>query len=110
MKAAAQAWLAANQNKLTPQSLAIVRSKMENMSDDQLALLCATEMKNPTHMLLIVLFLGGLGIHRFMLGDTGIGVLELLTGGLCGILTLIDLFSIVKKTKEYNYNKLIPFL
>ena len=40
-----------------------------------------------------------------MLGETGMGVLKLLTGGCCGVLTIIDWFSISKKTKEYNLNK-----
>ncbi len=44
--------------------------------------------------LLLVIFLGGIGIHRFYLGYTGIGILMLLTGGLCGILTIIDLIRI----------------
>ena len=110
MNATGQAWLVANQKKLTPQHLAIMRSKMEKMDDDQLTALAAAEMKDPTIMLLIAIFLGELGIHRFMLGDTGMGVLELLTSGLCGVLWLLDLFTIVKKTKEYNYNQLIPFM
>ncbi len=38
-----------------------------------------------------------------MLGDTGGGVLKLLTGGLCGILTIIDWFSVSEKTKEKNF-------
>ena len=35
-------------------------------------------------------FLGVLGVHRFYLGHTGIGVLYLLTGSLCGIGWIID--------------------
>ena len=38
---------------------------------------------------------GGLGIHRFMIGDTTNGILMLLTLGGCGIWTLIDLISIL---------------
>jgi TM2 domain-containing membrane protein YozV len=45
--------------------------------------------------LILCFFLGGLGIHRFYLGYTGIGILMLLTGGLCGILTLIDFIRII---------------
>jgi TM2 domain-containing membrane protein YozV len=44
--------------------------------------------------LLLCFFLGALGIHRFYLGYTGLGILMLLTGGLCGILLLIDFIRI----------------
>lgn len=63
------------------------------------------EFKDPTTLLIISILVGSLGVDRFMLGETGMGVLKLLTGGCCGVLTIIDWFSISKKTKEYNLNK-----
>ena len=39
-------------------------------------------------------FLGWLGIHRFMMGDTTNGILMLLTLGGCGIWALIDFIRI----------------
>ena len=46
-------------------------------------------------MAIVCFFVGGLGIHRFMMGYTGIGILMLLTGGLFGILALIDFVRIL---------------
>jgi TM2 domain-containing membrane protein YozV len=45
--------------------------------------------------LLLSIFVGGLGIDRFYLGYTGLGILKLLTAGGCGIWWLIDLILIV---------------
>lgn len=45
--------------------------------------------------LLLCVFGGGLGIHRFYTGYTTYGIIQLLTLGGCGIWALIDLISIV---------------
>ncbi len=50
--------------------------------------------KSYTTSLLLSFFLGTLGIHRFYTGYTGIGIVQLLTGGGCGIWALIDFINI----------------
>ena len=45
--------------------------------------------------LLLCWFLGIFGIHRFYTGHTAVGVIQLLTGGGCGIWTLIDFIIII---------------
>lgn len=95
-------YLATNAKYFEPSAIPILRQKLENATDDTFLMLQASDMKDPTVMLIISLLLGSLGIDRFMLGDTGMGILKLLTYGLCGILTIIDWFTIIKKTKQKN--------
>lgn len=99
-------YLTTNAKYFEPSAIPIIRQKLENASDDAMVSIQATELKDPTTLLLISIFLGSLGVDRFMLGDTGMGILKLLTGGCCGILTIVDWFTISKKTKELNLSKI----
>lgn len=53
---------------------------------------------------LLCFFLGGLGIHRFYLGYTTIGIIQLLTAGGCGIWVLIDFVRILMGDLGRNPN------
>lgn len=99
-----------NQKYLPAEKIVFIKEKLKNIDEERFALVSSVEFKDPTTVLLISLFLGVLGIDRFMLGETGMGILKLLTGGLCGILTIVDWFSVQKKAKELNFNNLMTIL
>ena len=95
-------YLTTNAKYFEPSAIPIIRQKLETADDSTFLSVQACELKDPTTLLLVSIFLGPLGIDRFMLGDTGMGVLKLLTGGCCGVLTIIDWFTITKKAKQKN--------
>ena len=99
-----------NTKYLPADKIMYLKEKLSSLSPEKEALLHSFEFKDPIVMLLISIFLGGFGVDRFMLEDTGLGILKLLTLGGCGIWSLVDLCIITNKTKEYNYNKLMQIL
>lgn len=59
--------------------------------------------KSRTVDLVLCIFLGGLGVHRFYEGKVGTGILWLCTAGLCGVGWLVDLIMIIcGKAKDKN--------
>ena len=99
-----------NQKYLPSESIVLLKEKMLAADESKFALASTVDFKDPTTLLLISLFLGPLGIDRFMVGDTGLGVLKLLTCGVCGIMTIVDWFVIMKKAKQVNFNNLMAIL
>ncbi len=51
--------------------------------------------KSNVAALLLCLFLGGLGVHRFYVGKVGTGILQLVTLGGVGIWAFIDMILII---------------
>lgn len=99
-----------NQKYFPAEKIMYLKDKLKDVDESKFSLISTVEMKDPTTILLVSIFLGGLGIDRFMLGDTGMGVLKLLTAGVCGIMTIIDWFTVSKRTKELNYNNVMSII
>ena len=57
--------------------------------------------------LLLCLFLGYLGVHRFYVNKVGTGLGQLFTWGGCGIWTLVDLIMIITGNFEDSEGKKI---
>ncbi|MDP2039177.1 MAG: TM2 domain-containing protein [Ignavibacteria bacterium] len=84
-----------------------ISSLIKNMEDKQafqFANIYRTRRKDPQMILLVTLvgFLGISGIQRFLTDQIGLGILYLLTGGICMIGTIIDLVNYKKIAFEYN--------
>jgi TM2 domain-containing membrane protein YozV len=90
--------------------LNLIRERLLAIDDSKWAMLSTIEFKDPTTMLIVSVVAGSLGIDRFMIGDTGLGVGKLLTCGGMGIWAIIDWFMIQKSTKEKNMEKIQQFL
>ncbi|HYV95679.1 MAG TPA: TM2 domain-containing protein [Chitinophagales bacterium] len=99
--------------KVTNKSLQRINKAMERVNQKQAQAEVKPDTKDATPAkpagssgksqlvaLLLCILLGGLGIHRFYLGYIWQGVVQLLTGGGCGIWALIDLIRIILGTLQ----------
>ena len=83
-----------------------IREKMLEMDESKWGYIQTIQFKDPTIALIISLLGGSLGIDRFFIGDTGLGIGKLLTCGGLGIWAIIDWFLIMGATREKNIEKL----
>lgn len=82
-----------------------IREQLLNADESVVANLMTTQFKDPTTILIVSILAGGLGIDRFMIGDTGMGVGKLLTCGGFFIWQVVDWFLIMPATREKNMQK-----
>ncbi len=101
----------ANKAKYFPQeSLRSIRDMLDKLEDSDIMVVNTLDFKDPTMYLIISIVGGTLGIDRFLIGDIGMGVLKLLTGGMCGILTIYDWFIIGNRAKQENLKMLLAVI
>ncbi len=87
-----------------------MKSVMNEITDNQFSIIQSFDYKDPNMIFVVSFLFGNLGIDRFLLGDTLLGVLKLLTCGGCFIWYIIDWFLIIDRTKEVNYQKFMQFV
>lgn len=80
---------------------------MTDMTEEQaerFAHVYRSRRKDPTITLVTTLlgFFVIAGVHRFMLGQIGMGLLYLFTGGFCLVGTIIDSFNYKELTYRFN--------
>ena len=88
-----------------------VRARLESSDVSAEEIMAFTsQMSDPTVAMILSILVGILGVDRFYIGDTGIGVGKLLTCGGCYIWWLIDIFLIIDATKQKNFERLSRYL
>ena len=108
-------FLSANTGSFPSEQLPSLRERLSQLDDSQAnQVIAAANVKNPTTALILSIFLGGFGVDRFYIGNTGLGIGKLLTTVLLAVITLglslsvtwiwvvIDWFLIINATKKAN--------
>ena len=93
--------------ELTGEEMLYVQSLLKDMDDEKARMFASvyrTRRKDPQMILITALlgFVGLAGVHRFILGDIGMGILYVFTVGLCFIGTIVDLVNHQKLAFENN--------
>ena len=84
-----------------------IQNLIKDIGDEQAQQFAAAyraRRRDPMLILLttLLVFVGFAGINRFLLGQIGMGILYLLTGGLCLIGSIIDMINYQNMTLTYN--------
>ena len=103
-------YLMANAKNFSPAHVNFIRERLLAADDSKWGMINSVDLKDPTTVLIVSIFAGGFGIDRFMIGDTGLGIGKLLTGGGCGIWAIVDWFLIQDATRQKNMEKLQMYL
>ena len=91
----------------TGEEMIYLQGVLKDMDDDtaqRFITVYRARRREPLLILVTTLcgFLGFAGIHRFITGQIGMGILYFFTAGLCFIGTIIDLVNYQKMAFEYN--------
>jgi TM2 domain-containing membrane protein YozV len=103
-------FILANGKFFESHQLQMIRERLLALDDSKWAVIQTLQFKDPTTSIIVSILAGSLGIDRFMIGDTGLGIGKLLTCGGLGIWALVDWFLIMDATREKNLAKLQTML
>jgi TM2 domain-containing membrane protein YozV len=93
--------------EVSGEEMLYIQSLLKDMDDEKartFASVYRTRRKEPQMILITTLlgFVGFAGVHRFIMGQIGMGILYFFTAGLCLIGTIVDLVNHQKLAFENN--------
>ena len=103
-------FIMSNNKFFEPHHLPAITRALSRADDSTFMRIQTISFKDPTLSLIISLVAGPLGVDRFIIGDTGLGIAKLLTCGGLGIWTIVDYFLIMGRTREVNFEKIHEIL
>ena len=103
-------YLAQNASMLPAQKIMLVKDALSKLDDSKMLYVQSIQYKDPSTVLILSILVGTLGIDRFILGDTGMGVLKLLTCGGAYVWWIVDMINAQDRAKEYNFKLLMQTL
>lgn len=103
-------YLMSNAKFFQSHHLNYIRERLMLADDSKWMMIQSVDLKDPTMILVVSILAGSLGIDRFLIGDTGLGVGKLITCGGLGIWAIVDWFLIMDATRQKNMEKLQQFL
>lgn len=87
--------------------LPIIKSALIPVPDKYYENITAIKLLNPAYMQIASALGGVLGWDRFLLGDKKMGFVKMFLLGGCGVVALIDLFTIQKKARDKNFETMM---
>ena len=95
-------FIVANARYFKPTMITSIREKLLSLDDSKWGAIQSVGYKDPTTALIVSILLGYLGIDRFYIGNTTLGLLKLLTCGGASVWTIVDWFLIMDSTRDRN--------
>ncbi|WP_158825577.1 TM2 domain-containing protein [Mucilaginibacter lacusdianchii] len=92
---------------ITPEEMAFLQQATVGLTENQqrnFISIYGGKRRTPQDILLFTLlgFVGVAGVQRFLVGQVGMGIIYLLTGGFCGIGTVVDIINHKSIATDYN--------
>ena len=90
--------------------IAKIKSHFSESGEEKFHQIKRIRFLDPMNLFISSIFLGILGIDRFLLGDRILGLIKLFTLGGIGIWLVIDCCTVIKRTKSVNSKLLFNVL
>lgn len=99
-------------SNITSEELMFIKQITDGLSEEEkkrFMMIYSGKRRDPQHILFFAIlgFFGVAGVQRFATNQIGMGILYLLTAGLCLIGTIIDLINYKDIANEYNHQMAI---